>query len=196
MDNFTLQSVPVRTTQGAEGLPRWKWTVAELVRLSEIGILRDADKVELIDGEIVPMAPAGPLHLSIGEKITDFWIDLAVPGVRVRSEPQFQLADTTYILPDVLVWPRSLSIVELRGPEALLAVEVADSSLTKDAGVKRRLYAAHGVREYWVVKARSLEVIVHRAPVGEDYTDVFEVAASQLLTPTFVPALALRLSDL
>ena len=54
-------------TQVADGLPRWRWTLAEFDRFVELGILSDDDRVELIGGEIVPMAAKGIAHESVGE---------------------------------------------------------------------------------------------------------------------------------
>jgi Uma2 family endonuclease len=196
MDTLTTDDVIGRTTQAAEGLPRWRWTIAELVRLTELGMFDNRQRIELVGGEIVPMSPAGPLHLSLAELLTDAWTDRALPDVRVRNEQQFELAASTYTLPDILVWPRSISIAQLRGPDALLVVEIADTSLGKDLGIKRRLYAAHGVREYWVIAAATRATTLHRLPAQGDYTDVREVDAQSILTPQLLPALAIRLADL
>jgi Uma2 family endonuclease len=195
MDTLTTDESIGQTTQAAEGLPRWRWATAELVRLTELGMFDGKPRFELIGGEIVPMSPAGPLHLSLAELLTDAWTDRALPGVRVRNEQQFELAASTYTLPDILIWPRTVSIAQLRGPEALLVVEIADSSLGKDLGIKRSLYAAHGVREYWVIAAATRVTTVHLAPAGGDYMDVREIDAHALLTPHLIPGLAVRLSD-
>lgn len=66
---------------------------------------------------------------------------------------------------------------DLRGPDVLLVVEVADSSLSYDLLVKAPLYAAHGVREYWVVDAVRQTVRVHRDPAAGIYADVEEYEA-------------------
>lgn len=55
-----LQDRP--TTQAAEGLPRYRWTVAEIDKLSEAGFFRKEDRFELIGGEIVPMQSKGTRH--------------------------------------------------------------------------------------------------------------------------------------
>jgi len=61
-ERFTLR--PRRpTTQAAEGLPRWCWTVAEIERLAATGFFNEYDQFELLGGEIVPMmSPAGRRH--------------------------------------------------------------------------------------------------------------------------------------
>ncbi len=104
MDTLSTDTPAGRTTQAAEGLPRWRWTAAEVVRLTELGVFADTDRFELIGGEIVPMSPAGPLHLKLAERLTDAWTDRAVADIRIRNEQQFELAASTYTLPDILVW--------------------------------------------------------------------------------------------
>jgi len=62
---FTLP--PQRpTTQAAEGLPRWCWTVAEIERLAATGFFSEYDRFELLGGEIVPMSPKGAVMRSSG----------------------------------------------------------------------------------------------------------------------------------
>ncbi len=60
--NELATSAPREPTRAAEGLPRWRWTVAELERLAESGVFKDQDRFELIGGEIVPMSPKGRRH--------------------------------------------------------------------------------------------------------------------------------------
>ena len=81
----------------------------------------------------------------------------------MAAECQFNLDATSYTEPDVLVWPSTLDVPDVRGPECYLVVEVADTSLHKDRAFKRRLYARFGVREYWVIDADALSTRVHRA---------------------------------
>jgi Uma2 family endonuclease len=190
--------VPVtgRTTQAAEGLPRWRWTIDELVRLTELGVFSDMEPFELFGGEMVPMSPVGRRHTIIADHLADRWTLADPTHVRAGEEKQFNLDDTTYAKPDVLVWPRGIEVPDLRGPTVMLVVEVADSSLKKDRVFKRHLYAAFGVREYWVIDANSFTARVHQDLVNGDYASVADHPTTDLLTPTLAPALAIRLADL
>ena len=78
----------------------------------------------------------------------------------------------------------------------MLVVEIADSSLGWDLGTKAKAYAMFGVREYWVINARTLETTVHRHPAPDGYGDIATVPASDVLTPSVVSALAVRIADL
>ena len=78
----------------------------------------------------------------------------------------------------------------------LLVVEVAETSLSFDMTTKAALYAAHGVRDYWVIEARTLVTKVFRGPSASGYATSVPVPASDLLLPLLAPSLALRLADL
>ena len=184
-------------TQAAEGLPRWRWTTAELVRLTELGAFSSEDRFELIGGEIVPMLPTGRSHEVVADQLHKWWIRRCCPpDLWVSKESQFNLADDAYTKPDLLVHADSINAYDLRGPTALLVVEIADTSLYFDRHTKAALYASYGVREYWVISAVSLETTVHRSPGATGYAVVRDVPAAETLTPLLAPALAVRLSDL
>jgi Uma2 family endonuclease len=61
------------------------------------------------------------------------------------SEPQFNVGDDTYAVPDILVHPAGIKTPDVRGVDALLVVEIADTSLAYDLQMKAQLYASHGV---------------------------------------------------
>jgi len=98
------------------------------------------------------------------------------------------------MLPDLLVHPRKIKTYDLRGGDALLVVEVAETSLLYDIRTKVPLYATHGVREYWVINAKTLMTTVHRQPSGNSYAFSQELPADASLVPSLVPALAVSLS--
>jgi Uma2 family endonuclease len=119
-----------------------------------------------------------------------------VENVFVVSEPQFNVADDTYLNPDVLVHPAALKTPDVRGGDALLVVEVADTSLRYDLNTKAPIYAEHGVPEYWVINAATLVTLVHKAPFGTAYASVQEIVPSATLTPALVPAFAVSIGAL
>jgi Uma2 family endonuclease len=185
-----------RTTRAAEGLPRWRWTTAELVRLTELGAFRDDDAFELIGGEIVPMSPTSRRHEIVREELAHALRRHGDETVRVAEEPQFNATDDTFTKPDILIRPLALKTPDLRGPDVLLLVEIAHTSLRKDTGFKAALYAGHGVTEYWVVDVGDLSVRVHRKPHGAGYADTIDVEATTPIAPHLVPHLSVRLADL
>jgi Uma2 family endonuclease len=112
-------------------------------------------------------------------------------------ESSIRLSDTTLVEPDIVIYPRALNLLDVRGPDILLAVEVADTTLVFDKGRKAELYASYGVRELWVIDANRRTTWVHRHPDGQGWGSVTEVPPDQLLAPN-VPGLdvSIRLADI
>jgi Uma2 family endonuclease len=185
-------------TQAAEGLPRWHWTVAELERIAEAGFFTEYDQFELLGGEMVPMSPEGNRHVIVRVELAFRLTELALAagGLMVAVEPQFNLSGDTYLKPDILVHPRAIRTPHLRPADALLLVEIADTSLRYDMKTKMPLYAEHGVPEYWVIHAATLMTTVHRQPAGNGYAVVEEVSPDAQLVPSLVSELAVSLGAL
>jgi Uma2 family endonuclease len=183
-------------TQAAEGLPRWHWTVAELERIAEAGFFTEYDQFELLGGEMVPMSPEGNRHVIIRGELTLRFSRMASKDLMVISEPQLNLSGDTYFKPDILVHSRAIKTPHLRPADALLLVEIADTSLRYDIKTKMPRYAEHGVPEYWVIHAATLMTTVHRQPAGNGYAFVEEISPDARLVPSMVPELAVTLGAL
>ena len=192
-------SLPL-TTQAAEGLPRRRWTTAELEAMARQGLFRDRagneERFELIGGEVVPMSPKGNRHEIVRNAVSRQLTRLCPDDVHIGFEPQFNLTGDSYLLPDLLVWPAHILVPFVRGTDALLVIEVADSSRSYDLTVKALTYAAHGVREYWVIDCDRLETHVHTLQADGRYLLPTVHPASALLTSAHVPELAVRLADI
>ena len=195
-ERFTIP--PQRpTTQAANGLPRWCWTVAEIERLVASGFFKEYDYFELLGGEIVPMmSPAGRRHETVRLELAHRMARLAPDDIMVASEPQFNLSPDTFLKPDIVVHPHAIKTYDLHGADALLVVEVAETSLSYDLKAKLPLYASHGVREYWVVNAVTLMTTVHRQPSGTAYAVAEEFPPDTRLVPLLAPELAVSLNAL
>jgi Uma2 family endonuclease len=186
-----------RVTSAAEGLPRRRFTVAEVEAMVAAGVMEEDERVELIGGELVPMSPKGLPHEVLKAALADRWYRLAECDVDLAIATTFRLSEDTYLEPDVVIYPRATGIRGLRADNALLVVEIADSSLRYDIGRKSALYASFGVRELWVIDAVRLTTRVFREPAADGYRDARDFAASDRLVPLIAPdAFALRLDEL
>lgn len=195
--NEQLHKPPARfPTRGAEGLPRWRWTLAEFDKLIEVGLLGEDDRVELIEGEIVPMAAKGNRHDHIKDVLAEFLQDHRPGGVRISVESGWSPIASVYYEPDLRVYPKQLQPRAVAAAAILLMIEIADSSLAFDLGSKAGIYAGLGVEEYWVVDAWSLVTHVHREPSAGRYARVTQVQPGELLAPSRLTGLDLRMSDL
>ncbi len=184
------------TTQAADGLPRLAWTVEEFENLAEHGFFTEDDRIELIGGELVPMSPKGNRHEVVRGDLA-LWLSRNVsPSIKVYVEPGWRADPTNYLEPDILIFPDSHGLGVLPASEVLLIVEVAHSSLSYDTGRKAKTYATLGVREYWVVNAKTLETIVHLELSAEGYGKVSTHGPGETLAPLALPALAVSLGAL
>ena len=183
-------------TRAADGLPRWRWTVAEIEKMSAEGYFREDERFELVGGEIVPMSAKGRRHEIIRGELALRMSRSTPEDVFVVSEPQFNLTDDTYLMPDILVHPAAIKSPDVRGADALLVVEVADTSLRYDLNTKAPIYAASGVPEYWVINAVTLATLVHKEPSGNAYGVVQEVAPDATLAPSLVPSFTISMKAL
>jgi Uma2 family endonuclease len=186
-----------RVTSAAEGLPRRRFTVAEVEAMVAAGVMEEDERVELIGGELVPMSPKGIRHEVIRMALQRRWYKLTPDDIDLATETTFRLSEDTYLEPDVVVHSRATGLRALTGAAALLVVEIADSSLRYDMGRKAALYASFGVRELWVIDAVRLTARVFRGPSAEGYRDTRDFGAADRLVPLFAAeAFALRLDEL
>lgn len=151
-----------------------RWTRREYHHLVDAGVLREDDRVELIEGEIIHMSPQNTSHAvairlvrSILQRVfseKDYQVDEQLPlALGPESEPE----------PDVsVVEGRPRDFLEDHPTSAVLVVEVADASLQFDRNRKQALYARYNLPEYWIVNLRNRQLEIRRKPVEESYTDV------------------------
>lgn len=184
------------TTQAGDGLPRRKWSVDDVQRMLEAGIIQNGERFELIGGDLVAMAAKGLHHELMKIALNEYFADHRAPDIRCAQETPFRLDDHTEPEPEFIVYPRSIKPRDVRGDTVLLVVEVADSSIGTDLNRKARLYASYGVREYWVINAVNRTTIVHRDPKPDGYVTLTEVPGSQRLVPLLAPSMAVTLDDL
>jgi Uma2 family endonuclease len=161
------------------------------------GVMEEDERVELIGGELVPMSPKGRRHEAVKIALVDQWVRARPDDCVVAQETTFRLSEDTYLEPDVVVFPRASGIGGLTAANALLVVEIADSSLRYDMGRKAALYASFGLRELWVIDAIALTARVFHNPAPDRYREARDAAASHSLVPLVAPtAFALRLEEL
>jgi len=178
-ERFHLDLLWPATTQAAEGLPRRPWTVAEIEAMVAAGIIDEDERFELIGGEVVPMLPKGGRHEMVKLELNWHFQRTAPADLWVAQETTLRLDDKSFLEPDFCVFPRSVFPGDMRGPDVLLAVEVADTSLAYDRGRKISVYAAFGIPEVWVIDANSLVTYIYRQLGAEGYRAMLEVGPAE-----------------
>ena len=191
----------IAVTKAAEGFPRRAFTVEDISRMIEAGIIHDDERFELIEGEIVMMAAKGIAHERIKSALL-IAIARALPDdLTMGVEVTLRLTNTIMLEPDIAVFPKGLfkksstGFAQLDPGEAHLVIEVAVSSLAYDKGLKARLYARHRVREFWVVDADECITWVHTGPSGDGWSSIVKRGPQESLTTSALPGFSIRLGE-
>lgn len=174
------------------------YTVEQYFRLAEEGVLGPDDRVELLEGVIVPMSPANPPHANEVAALTKLFVMALGDRALVRVQTTFVAGPMSAPEPDISVVPGTLGDYWKAHPRAaLLVVEVADSSLATDRLTKAALYARAGIPEYWIVNLRHGRVEVYRQPDATGlYRDIRVAAEHETLTLVALPDVCLAVADL
>jgi Uma2 family endonuclease len=192
----------IAATTAAEGLPRRVFTVEDVSRMIEAGILREDERFELVEGEIVMMAAKGIMHERMKSALTIAVVRALPHDLTLGVAITLRLTDTVMLEPDIAVFPKELltrsstGFARLDPGEAHLVIEVAVTSLAYDRGLKARLYARHGVREFWVVDANERITWVHTGPSGEAWSSVVKHGPQDALATSALPGFSIRLGEI
>src|SRR6201998_3488593 len=168
-------------TRAAEGFDRRSFTVAEILRMQDAGIISEDENFELIEGEIVPMQAKTHVHELLKSALT-MGVARALPEDLCRGvESARYLSPNPFVEPDLVVYPKGIKLEEVKGSDILLAIEVALTSLPYDRGLKARLYARHGVNELWVIDAERRRTFVHSDAGSQVWRSVIELGPNDAL---------------
>ena len=149
----------------------------EYERMVELGLFED-ERVELLAGVLVEMSPQGLPHAHAVRRLNEILV-LALHG-RAAVGPQlpFALSEDSEPEPDLVVSPAG-DYLDGHPSQALLIVEIAESSLRKDRRIKGALYAAAGVPDYWLVNLVEGVFEVHRGPSEAGYRSIERVGRGE-----------------
>lgn len=183
----------------AAQLLRRRFTVHEYHQMGQAGILGEGDRLELLDGEIVEMAPIGSRHQAVVDRLTRLFSNRLGDAAVVRIQGPVRLGEETEPQPDLLLLaPRADFYASAHpGPDdVLLLVEVSDSSTEYDREMKLPLYARYGITEVWLVDLGAGTIEVHRTPTGAGYQEFSQVGADQRVSPAAFPQMELAVADI
>lgn len=154
-------------------VPHRTFTVDEYYRMADAGVFGPDERTELLGGEIVVTAPPGERHASMVDRLSMLLARTAGEKFIVRVQNPLRLSRRSEPQPDVTVLRYRDDYYASGHPgagDALVVVEIADSSLRLDRDYKRGLYAREGVREFWLVNARRGLITVYANPEAGKFT--------------------------
>jgi Uma2 family endonuclease len=192
----------VAWTRAAEGYPRRAFTVADMRRMIETGVIGENERVELLEGELVVMAAKGYAHEIIKTALVKAFILSASPDAKVGVEMSIQFSPEILLEPDIAVLSHEAiresetGYIDVMRGGCLLIVEVAQSSLGYDKETKALLYAGFGVREFWVIDANERTAWIHTGPTAKGWSQIQERGAEDILTTPALPGLSIKLGAL
>ena len=176
-----------------------KFTVAEYYRMAEVGILHNTERVELLDGEIIVMAPIGEPHATVVDRLTLAFAEVSRGRFIVRVQNPIRLDAGAEPQPDLaLLRLRSDFYINAHpGPaDVLVVMEVSDGTLDFDREVKSKRYAAAGIPEMWVMNLPGdcLDRLDQPGPAGYARHTIFR--RGDKISPAALPDLEFAVADL
>jgi len=179
-------------------LSRHRFTADEYHKMAENGVLTEDDRVELIDGEIIDMAPIGDRHFGHVNGFTYVFSGVFRDRATLHVQNPIRLGLHKEPQPDIVLLRRREDHYRSTMPtpeDVLLLVEVADSSLDYDRNTKVPLYAEAGIVEYWLVNLVDEQIIVYRNPGPGGYGMIQVCRRGDTIHPLAFPDVAIAVSD-
>jgi Uma2 family endonuclease len=174
----------------AVSVPHRLFTVAEYYEMARVGILKPDERVELLDGEIVPMNPIGSPHAWCVNRLAGTFYRFQ-DRVKIAVQNPLRLNDRSEPEPDlVILQPDTPESRHPEPPDVFLVIEVADSSIRVDRLRKLPMYARARIPDYWIVDLNADRIEVYRDPVRSRYRSITLFGRGDTINPLFAPDLA------
>jgi len=187
---------PVFLTRAAEGLDRRGFTLDEVEKMIAAGVIDSDERFELIEGEIVPMNPQAMAHLLMKGRLAWALKAGAPAELDIVQDATLLLSRRSFFDADILVFLANKARRYVGPDDVRLAVEIADSSRTRDLFAKAPRYGAAGVPELWVVELNEAQTYVFRSPGTPAWSEPAQVPFEEPLSPLFLPSAQIRLAAL
>jgi Uma2 family endonuclease len=181
-----------------ETAARKLFTVDDYYTMLDAGILREDDRVELIDGEIIEVSPVGPRHAAVVTRVNNVLVPLVQGKALLRPQLPLRLDQFNEPQPDIVVLKPRPDCYSSRHPgpaDVFLVVEISDSSLKYDRDVKLPIYAAARIPEVWIADLPGGEILVYREPSGKRYRTSLSFQRGDSLSCLKFPQIQLAIDD-
>lgn len=165
-----------------------RFSVDDYYKMIELGLLKDYEKAEIIDGELIKKMTIEDRHAAVVNILNRFFVRNVSDNILVSIQNPLRLSDFNEPEPDVILSDLTKYDGKRhpRPAEVLLAVEVSDTTLKYDRTVKLLLYAQAEIPEVWIVNLPDNIIEIHQKPKHGIYqlTKIFnpgEIVKSQIL---------------
>lgn len=150
---------------------RLRFTVDEYHRMIKLGILKNYEKAEIIEGELIKKMTVGDRHASIVNALNRLFSRNLSDEILVSVQNPVRLSDYNEPEPD-LVLADLTKYDGRRHPrpaEILLVIEVSDTTLKYDRETKLSLYAEAAIGEVWIINLQNNIVEIYQNPASGIY---------------------------
>ncbi len=186
--------------ESAQELPRYRLTIEDFEKICKIGIFKEDDRIELVEGDLIKMAPIGQRHLGVV-----LWLDrmfnaaLSASSALISVQNPIQLNKHSELYPDIaLLCPRDDFYIggKPTADDVLLVVEVADTTLHYDRETKIPLYARYKIPEVWLVDLPNKQIQIYLKPSRNQYRKTLRPEQIEQITPSTIPGVPINLAEM
>ncbi len=180
-------------------LPRHKLRVDDFHEMGRAGILREDSRVELIDGELIDVAPIGSLHASVVTSLSVFFARQVGELAIVSTQNPIVLLPDNEPLPDIALLKPSADRYRSTLPTAadvLLVIEVADTTAEFDRRIKLALYARYSIPEVWLIDLKRGTLEIHLEPSGNGFRKRLQPDRDDIVSPQSLEDVQLSLREI
>jgi len=178
---------------------RLRFTVDEYYKMIELGMLKDYEKAEIIEGELIQKMPIGKKHSAVVEKLNEILRDRLGKSVSLRNQQPVRFGKYNEPEPDLAILHRREDFYANTRPvpkDVLILIEVSDATLKYDRDTKLTLYAEAGVPEAWIVNLPNDIIEIHQKPSVGIYqlTKIFK--RGEQIESEILPDLKLEVNEI
>jgi Uma2 family endonuclease len=178
---------------------KYRLTVEQYYKMAEVGILKEDQRTELIEGEIIEMSAIGTKHAICVSNLSEILTLRTIQIAHVRQQNPVHLSDRSEPQPDIALVKRPSSLYVDCHPKAadiFLLIEVSDSTLKYDREIKIPLYAKAGIPEVWIANIEEQVFEVYKSPNQDHYEQVKLYGKGELIPMSMFADIAIAVDEI
>jgi Uma2 family endonuclease len=174
-----------------------KWSLDDYHQMIGSGLL-DNRSLELINGEIIQMSPEGVAHSFYCRGTAKYLRSILGERAEISEAHPITLPNDSEPEPDIAILRTPDTLYQNRHPlpaDIFWLIEIASSTLAKDLGIKKDIYAQAGIPEYWVMNLQTLELVVFKDLLGDEYRSKVCLSSGNI-SPLAFPEISIEIARL
>jgi Uma2 family endonuclease len=186
-------------TAQIQHVTHYRFTVDDYHAMADAGILKENARVELVQGEIIEMAPIGNRHAACVDRLVDLLTYHTRQSAITRVQNPVRIDDHSEVEPDLMLLVRRDDFYASGPPrpnDVLLLIEVSDTTLLYDRNVKLLIYARAGIPEVWIVDLQSGQLEVFFEPSSEGYASSRTFGSGDSVSPSAFADISLAVNEI